>query len=399
MARVVKSKVLTTLCTLLKDPVQPNRPLSILTGFERRLLEDGITMNSALGDYLICSERRGYNAIERLFEDLLDPLEIPKQWIYHSPEFPEDEAFGHQGLTATDAVGLLIELEYLGIQVDPRKLVEELAPQLEKKRFLTGNELSVVLYEHYRRKRQVILTSDLEAIESDASTTHHTDANGYQFTMTWTGADAIRLQVQGPEYVEPEPQESVTCDYCHHRYLTNNSAEARIHASEHKWTQQLFDPLPDGQFAERLAANAQAELVDSSSPLWMHEAVLQRARAFRREFSYDRVQWDGSAQRAAPEGWHGYLFAGDAAGTIAGACGFLVEESGQYGGQWSLHWIWLAPKFRRQGILNARWNDFLNLYGDFYIEAPLSEAMQSFVRKHGSDSQKLQLQPQPSQET
>jgi hypothetical protein len=357
-----------------------------------------MTTLTSLGDYLILSERRGYNAIEQLFKDLLDPLEIPKQWIFHAPEFPEDDPSGNPGLTAIDAVGLLIELEHLGIQVHPEKLVEKLAPKLKKKRLLTGNELLVVLYEHYRTKRQVILQADMEATDSEISMTHHTDANGYQFTMTWAGADAVRLQVQGPDYVEPEPQELVTCDYCHHRYLTNNPVDARIHASEHEWAQQLFDPLPDAQFAERLAANVQAELVDASSPLWMHEAVLQRARAFRREFSYDFVQWDGSAQRAAPEGCHGYLFAGDAAGTIAGACGFLVEKSGQYAGQWSLHWIWLAPKFRRQGFLKARWNDFLNRYGDFYIEAPLSEAMQGFVRKHGSACQKMQLQPQPSQE-
>ncbi|UUY07697.1 hypothetical protein LRS11_18020 [Pseudomonas sp. J452] len=398
MATVVKSKVLTVLCTLLKESVQPSRPPTKLIAFERRLLEDGMTTNTPLGDYLILSERRGYNAIERLFEEMLEPLEIPKQWVYVSPEFPEDEVSGYPGLIAIDAVALLIELEHLGLQVHPQNLVAALARELEKKRLLTHSELSIVRYRQDRRKQRITLSADLETVGSDVSTTQHTDANGYEITMTWAGNVAIQLQVKGPDYVEPLPQEFVTCDYCKHEYLSNNSIEARIHASEHEWTKQLFDPGPDERFAERLASGAQAVLVDSSSPLWMHEAVFQRARAFRREFRYDRVQWDGSIERPASKEWHGYLFAGDSKGTIAGACGFYHEESGQEAGRWGLHWIWLAPKFRRGGILKARWDDFLSRYGDFYIEPPISEAMQGFIRKHGSDSQKLQLQHQSNQE-
>ncbi|MCO8166243.1 hypothetical protein NJC40_00415 [Pseudomonas sp. 21LCFQ02] len=398
MATVVKSEVLTVLCTLLKESVQPSRPPTKLIAFERRLLKDGMTTSTPLGDYLILSERRGYNSIERLFEELLEPLEIPKQWVYISPEFPEDEAYGYPGLTAVDAVALLIELEHLGLQVHPQNLIAVLACELGKKQLLTQSELLIVRYDQDRRKRQITLRADLKAVGSDISTTHHTDANGYQVTMTWAGSVAIQLQVQGPDYVEPLPQEFVTCEYCKHQYLTNDSMEARAHASEHEWTEQLFDPVPDARFAERLASSAHAELVDSSSPLWMHEAVYQRARAFRREFRYDRVQWDGSNERRASEGWHGYLFAGDSYGTIAGACGFYHGRSDQEAGQWGLHWIWLAPKFRHQGILKAHWADFLSRYGEFYVEPPISEAMQGFIRKHGSDCQKMQLQPQPNQE-
>lgn len=398
MATVVKSKVLTVLCTLLKESVQHSNPPTKLIAFERRLLEDGMTTSTPLGDYLILFERRGYNSIERLFEELLEPLEIPKQWVYISPEFPEDEVSGYSGLTAVDAVALLIELEHLGLQVHPQNLITVLACEFGEKRLLTRSELSIVRYDQDRRKRRITLSADLETVGSDVSTTQHTDANGYQVTMTWAGSVAIQLQVQGPDYVEPLPQEFVTCDYCKHQYFTNNSIEARNHASEHEWTEQLFDPVPDGRFAERLASSAHAELVDSSSPLWMHEAVYQRARAFRREFRYDMVQWDGSNERRASERWHGYLFAGNSNGTIAGACGFYHEESGQEAGQWGLHWIWLAPKFRRQGILKAHWDYFLSRYGDFYIEHPISEAMQGFIRKHGSDCQKMQLQPQPNQE-
>lgn len=56
--------------------------------------------------------------------------------------------------------------------------------------------------------------------------------------------------------------------------------------------------------------------------------------------------------------------------------------------EWALHWIWFAPKYRRMGLLLARWADFLESYGNFHIERPVSDAMQSFLRKHGTVEQR-----------
>lgn len=90
----------------------------------------------------------------------------------------------------------------------------------------------------------------------------------------------------------------------------------------------------------------------------------------------------------------GILFAGDDEGISASACGFLPESSGPYEGEWALHWIWFAPKHRRKGLLHAQWADSLQRYGSFHIERPVSEAMQSFVHKHGTEEQKAWLSPQ-----
>ncbi|WP_252089703.1 GNAT family N-acetyltransferase [Pseudomonas sp. MWU13-3659] len=123
-------------------------------------------------------------------------------------------------------------------------------------------------------------------------------------------------------------------------------------------------------------------LVDSDSPLWMHEEVLKRARAFRFEFGYDRVQWEGSASKAGPPEWRGHLFISDD-GAIAGACGFYAEDEVS----WELHWIWLAPPYRRHGLVKAAWPALISRYGDFDLERPIQDAMYAFIAKHGSPRQ------------
>jgi hypothetical protein len=49
--------------------------------------------------------------------------------------------------------------------------------------------------------------------------------------------------------------------------------------------------------------------------------------------------------------------------------------------------------------LAKRWAQFLEKYGDFGIDTPLSDAMAAFVNKHGTAKQKLYLQAQPPTET
>ena len=57
-----------------------------------------------------------------------------------------------------------------------------------------------------------------------------------------------------------------------------------------------------------------------------------------------------------------------------------------------MDWAWLAPKYRRSGLMQRNWPRFVQLYGDFHLEYPLSEAMQSFVLSHGTEEQQRELQ-------
>ncbi len=46
---------------------------------------------------------------------------------------------------------------------------------------------------------------------------------------------------------------------------------------------------------------------------------------------------------------------------------------------------------RRKGIVGQRWQGFIERFGDFEIEAPVSEAMQSFLVRRGTPAQKEAL--------
>ncbi len=388
----MKSDDLAELYELLTEDKQSLPEKHALTRFERELLAVRSTVHVDLGDYLITTERRRYSAVERLFDSLINQLSIPRQWIYRKPDRPQDTAHGTQGLTAIDATALLIGLEALGLSVDPSRLVKALEGEVSERDQLTSSEMDIFLYQHRVGKMRLVLRADRAGMVAPFRQEQHKDASGYRFTMTWKGETAISLEVRGPRFREPKLQESITCDYCKMSYVTNSSADTRMHRAEHERTRRLMEHFPNKRFAKRLATVADGELVDPTSPFWMHGAVYERARAFRREFSYDFVQWPGSSTQRAPANWHGYLFAAGVDGAIAGACGLKQEESGTDKGQWGLQWIWIAPGFRRTGLLKARWQHLLCRYGDFNIEPPISEAMQAFIRRHGSEAQKLQVQ-------
>lgn len=269
--------------------------------------------------------------------------------------------------------------------------MDKLSDALKDRRSLTGNELEIVLYGTSVNRRKFVLKAWPSESGGAKRETNHGDEAGFRFAMQWEGDSVVKLEVLGPLYEVPKPQEHVKCDYCGHEYLTNNTAEARNHQAVHTQRQEMFDPEPEQRFASHLATEANGERVGQNSPLWMHGAVLERAFEFKREFRYDFVQWDGSKVTRAGEEWEGWLFAADSEGTIAGACAFMNRVAAVAVPDWSLQWVWLAPKFRRSGFLETRWEEFLKLYGDFDIEPPLSDAMQAFVRKHGTEKQKAAL--------
>ncbi len=169
----------------------------------------------------------------------------------------------------------------------------------------------------------------------------------------------LSLEVAGPRYRDVNSALK-TCAYCGTTYLPSSRNDREAHRQVHRETQRLLDPGPNKRFAARLKCGAGAERVVASVPMWMHQEVLKRAQRFRSDFAYDFVQWPGTMSTKATADWHGYLIPAGADGTIAGACAFLYEtETKPSGSPWTLSWIWLAPKYRRGGLLRERWGDFL----------------------------------------
>jgi hypothetical protein len=167
------------------------------------------------------------------------------------------------------------------------------------------------------------------------------------------------------------------CPDCGTRYVTG--IDTTFHRNEHaKWA-RIAQPKPSPKFAALAGENGIVE-IDWMSPSWLHTAVTNRARLFRSELEFGHVGWD-EKEYTPPEKGRAYLFAGDNLGTIAGACCFRWRDFTNAMPTWAMQWAWIAPPFRRQGIMSRHWPDLLARFGDFVLEPPLSNAMDAFANK------------------
>lgn len=69
---------------------------------------------------------------------------------------------------------------------------------------------------------------------------------------------------------------------------------------------------------------------------------------------------------------------------IAGAVGFQKVRS-----DWVLTWIWLHPWERGGRLVDAVFKTLDEVHGDFYIEAPVSNAMRGLMRKRQYDDSRV----------
>lgn len=175
------------------------------------------------------------------------------------------------------------------------------------------------------------------------------------------------------------------CQLCGLTYAKGSEDDLAFHRSYHAQIARVVDPRPLKRFADRLNGVADPELVTKVSDLWMHKEMHDRARAFRREFGYDSIQWaDGIDHSHNP---HGFLMRGTTGrgeNCIVGACAFREFSPDE----WTLTWAWVCPEARHTGVLSRRWQDFLWRFGDFHIDAPLSASMKQFILKQGTEAQK-----------
>jgi hypothetical protein len=99
------------------------------------------------------------------------------------------------------------------------------------------------------------------------------------------------------------------------------------HRNFHKKWLYPIEPKPHSKFIASLAADAEPELVRSTSPKWAHREMYARALQFKREFHYDFAQW-GDPEKDFKA--HGFLFNDDTGvfghGAIVGACAFRWRE-------------------------------------------------------------------------
>lgn len=125
--------------------------------------------------------------------------------------------------------------------------------------------------------------------------------------------------------------------------------------------------------------------VRGDAPKTWRRAVYRTALMFRREFGYDFVGYGEDPSSDGPED-RAYLFLDThtETGVTIGACSFRQHVSPTTKKPWNqLQWVWLHPYRRRQRLLAEAWPFFRSRWAPFFVDTPLSTAMQSFLEKQG----------------
>lgn len=171
------------------------------------------------------------------------------------------------------------------------------------------------------------------------------------------------------------------CPGCNFTYVVESKEDQLEHRRRHNrivgMKRQAYNPKPLKSFLKLLAMESRRiipEHVGSYSPPWQHRQMYLRARAFKKEFGYDVIQWED--HRESDINAHGFLLHEE--GIILGACAFRWRRD-----HWAMQWIWLCPQARHKGLLTKWWPLFIMWFGNFDVEQPLSDAMAAFVKKVG----------------
>ncbi|WP_372922417.1 hypothetical protein [Roseovarius sp.] len=293
-----------------------------------------------------------------------------REWKY------ADEISGQIRLSSSDALQYFWWLERLGLPLDLGSFPDEIESRLPRTVYLSEKDIDVLLYqtERFRLPPVELVTKDAE--EARVARTEvftsprkvvieiHYDADNRALTLTSTA----------PGYEAPREQVRKTCEACGETYMQGLKGEEDRHAIEHRKVLEPLEPRPSRAWRRYVEEDPDAIWVDANSPNWMHVAITRRARAFKREFGYDFVQWSGASH--ANPGAVAFAFL-DEECRLIGGCAFRL--GGGKNGRNKLDWIWFCPSARRQGHLTRAWPRLVDRMGEFDLEPPVSEAMQAFV--------------------
>jgi hypothetical protein len=332
--------------------------------------------------------RLGAMSLTHLLRDLAEPLNIPIQHIFVRPRYPTAGAVGLDAITTADCTAFFIFLEQCGFTVDSQPMANDLRPLIAENSHLSCSEFEIYRYPRTRYRSELTLVAVPRPVpRTEVTEQRMRTARGYRIHAVMYDRQPMRITVRGPRWRAPRPRESVTCEVCGMSYEKGDPECAMQHRSYHARIMRSLEPRPRKEMLERMAIVKQPEMVTQDSPLWMHREMYERAFLFKREFGYDFTQWENPSKRSEREpGAIGFLFASES-GRIDGACAFRQDPE-----QWCMDFVWIRPAMRRQGLLAARWPQFLEMFGDFWIEHPLSDAMKVFVAKHATSGQKAKME-------
>jgi hypothetical protein len=314
--------------------------------------------------------------------DLVKAFGINWELVCYRPKSRSVIVSEFDAIRVEDVALLLIIVERLGFDVDPDYLVDALLPEIksQKKKILSGSELEIFWFNRCRHKyAPMSLMIDRgprgETREKIKTTT------GYLVELKIDETQKpIRLKITPPKFRKIADPVRTTCKECAMDWNKGDPDSSASHRKEHKRRMAYLDPKPCQKLATEKLADPNADIVTSKSQEWKHFEMYSRALAFKREFRYDFIQWQGPDGDDDPN-VQGILFT-DERNAIVGACSFRDRTKEDIIKLWGLDWVWLCPKERQHGHLSSRWKELRGRFGDFIVESPVSPEMLTFLKKH-----------------
>lgn len=314
-------------------------------------------------------------------ESLCELFGIIIETIYFKPTPKSNEVMGFSAIRHESLIQLLITLERFGFETDASFLVDKILPSLKvkSKKVLSTSELDIFWFNKLQHKSCPVSLSLSNWYEYQYIEKKIVTYEGYKIQAKIDSSDkVIHIEVKAPRFRRrPEPK-NITCNDCGFKWRKGEPDSSASHRREHKRRMVYLDPQPLSPMIDLREFDKDFELVTSKSPKWKHKEMYERALAFKREFSYDFVQWQSRKGDDDPD-VKGFLFT-NSDSAIIGACSFRKRRlKGEE--LWSLDWVWVCPKERRKGHLAKRWDFFRERFGNFIIEPPVSDEMLSFLNK------------------
>ena len=164
------------------------------------------------------------------------------------------------------------------------------------------------------------------------------------------------------------------CPVCGFPYVKELPEDQRHHRSFHACFLSVFEPKPNKALSTLHARFGHYVPLTAQSPTWLNRRLYRIARALRWENNYDYPMWSESGCDAP-----GFILT-DSDGRALGGCAVEWGEWSDVRARYVLQWIWIAPPYRRQGLLRDTWSMLTAKYDGILPAPPYSpEAARFFL--------------------
>lgn len=160
------------------------------------------------------------------------------------------------------------------------------------------------------------------------------------------------------------------CPVCNLTYVLPE--DVAYHRSFHRRVLCAFEPQPNKYLARKFDRNGQFIPVRHFSSSYLRKRLANIARTFKREFGSDFTPYDEIGDDC-----YGFLIV-DEDGRARG--GFVVRwmDYQNASSRWVLNWIWIAPAYRRKGLLKATWDFVKGHFPSIEPDPPFSDKAANF---------------------